>query len=87
MAKIVRDDFAFIVQWAFDEEAGETIVSYSTRYTVESEGVVESRTTPVLAHDAENENGLPQFSSQQETQIFNFIKNVVFPKVKEHEGV
>lgn len=48
---------------------------YSAHYVVESEGVVQKRGMPV------------EFSPQEKTQVLNFVSNVVFPKVKEHEGI
>ncbi len=75
MAKIVRDDFEFKVQRASHEFTGEPVMQYSAHYTVESEGVEQKRGMSL------------EFSPQEETQIFNFIKNVVFPKVKEHEEI
>ncbi len=81
MAKIVRDDFEFRAGRVNSE------MQYSAHYIVESEGVEQGLGVHILPHGVDNPKSLPQFSEQEETQIFNFIKNVVYPKVKEHEGV
>jgi len=60
--------------WEFKVEhrGGEMVCS--AHYTVESEGVEQRRGMPV------------KFSQQEETQILNFVNNVVRPKVEAHES-
>ena len=59
--------------WEFKVERVNGEMLYSAHYTVESEGIEQKRGMPV------------EFSPQEETQIKNFIMNVVRPKVEEHE--
>ena len=59
--------------WEFKVEQVNGEMLYSAHYEVESEGVSQKRGTSI------------EFSPQEETQIRNFIMNVVRPKVEEKE--
>ena len=61
--------------WEFKAEKIGGEMFYSAHYTVESEGIEQRRGVSV------------EFSAQEETQIFNFLKNKVYPKINEHEGL
>ena len=80
MAKIVKDD------WEFKVERIDGKVQYSAHYTVVSEGVREKRGVPILAHNEANPKNLPQFIGQEQTQIFNFMKDRVRPKIIAYEN-
>lgn len=61
--------------WEFKAEKIDNEMHYSAHYTVESEGIEQKRGMPI------------EFSPTEETQIFNFLKNKVRPKINEHEGL
>jgi len=81
MAKIVKDD------WEFKVERIDGKVQYSAHYTVESEGVKENRGVPILAYDEANPKNLPQFIKPEQTQMFNFLKDRVKPKIIAYENI
>ncbi|KKN74741.1 hypothetical protein LCGC14_0387830 [marine sediment metagenome] len=60
--------------WEFKVERVNGEMLYSAHYEVKSEGVSQRRGTPI------------EFTPQEETQISNFIMNVVRPKVEEAES-
>lgn len=60
--------------WEFKVESKGGKLEYSAHYAVESEGVSQKRGTSIWGENSE------------ETQISNFIMNVVRPKVEAHEN-